>query len=339
MPNVKTSDAGIFLWLTYQALQNMGLDTHAIFSCINLPDQPPDKSIRRDNATQQRFWSSALEISADPHIGLHVGENFPILRGEIIEYLFLSSSTFGDGLKRTIRYQNLLTTALTFDLTIKDHTAIISGLHHPVRHYIECVIGIFLKFLTYISNGEFVAQEIWLPYTEGASIEEYERVWGCKVQLGQTQGCLFFDASLLDLSSPSAEPSLLKIHEQLAEQQLKIIDKYNVIKEIEHLLSEGLLETGEVDLGLIADKLNRNPRTLRADLKSVHTTFEKVLTGYREKTAKVLLANPNISIDQIIYLLGFSEHSAFSRAFKRWTGESPSAYRQRKQQEQNSFQV
>lgn len=331
MPKFKTSDAGIFLWHTYQTLQDMGLDANTIFAGVRLPAELPDKSIRRDNSTQQRFWATAEQISQDSDIGLHVGEHFPVCRGEIIEYLFLSSPTFGEGLQRAIRYQHILTDALSFDLKIQGNSAIICGLQHPVRHYLECAIGVFLKFLLHISQRQFTPQAIWLPYADGAMTDEYRRVWGCETQLGMSEGCIRFDARLLSLASPSAEPTLLKVHEQIAEQQLKVLDKYQLITDIENLLSSGLLETGEVDQNLIAEKLNRHPRTLRADLQAIHITFEKVLANYREKTAKRLLINPHISLDQIVYLLGFSEPSAFSRAFKRWTGETPSTYRQRKQ--------
>ena len=63
----------------------------------------------------------------------------------------------------------------------------------------------------------------------------------------------------------------------------------------------------------------------------IQTSYEKILAQYREKLSRKLLANTQESLDQIVYLTGFSEPSAFSRAFKRWTGETPSAYRQRKQ--------
>lgn len=135
-----------FLWMTYQTMQKMGLDAASIFASVNLPNQPPDKNIRRDNSTQQRFWTAAEEISEDPDIGLHVGSQMPPFRGLVIEYLFLSSSTFGEGLQRALRYQAILTDVFDLKLTIKEDQAILSGFKHPVRHYLECAIGIFLNF-------------------------------------------------------------------------------------------------------------------------------------------------------------------------------------------------
>ena len=153
MTSKKTSDAGIFLWMVYQTMQKMNLDAAAIFASVHLPDQAPDKFVRRDNSTQSRFWHAAAEISRDQNVGLHVGINIPAFRGQVIEYLFLSSPTFGEGLKRTIRYQALLTDAMSFKLIVIDQTtAIISGLSHPIRHYLECAIGILLNFFKYMSK-------------------------------------------------------------------------------------------------------------------------------------------------------------------------------------------
>ena len=332
MTSRKTSDAGIFLWMVYQTMQKMDLDAAAIFARVHLPDQPPDKFVRRDNATQQRFWQAAQQISQDPDIGLHIGANIPPFRGQVIEYLFLSSPTFGEGLKRTIRYQALLTDAMSFQLDlISETTATISGLNHPVRHYLECAIGILLNFFKYISEGTFTPTEIGLPYPDGAHQEEYHKVWGCPVRLGQSNGYICFDQTQLATPSAAHEPELLKVHEHHAAAQLELLNKHQLINEIEKILASGLLESGEFDQNIIAEYLGRSGRSLRADLQLLNTSYEKVIAHYRERLARRLLSQTEESIDQIVYLTGFSEPSAFSRAFKRWTGETPTAYRQRKQ--------
>ncbi|RZG47310.1 AraC family transcriptional regulator [Acinetobacter wuhouensis] len=330
MIDTKSSDAGIFLWMTYQAMQHMGLDAAAIFQSVHLPDQAPDKNIRRANSTQQRFWQAAEKISDDPYVGLHVGVNMPTFRGQVIEYLFLSSSTFGEGLERTLKYQKVLSSAFHLELQKNNEHAFLTGFQHPVRHYQDCAISILVNFFRYMSDGKFRVNHIQLPYSKDIDAKEYEHQWQCAVEFGHLQGRLCFDSDILNLPSPAAEPDLLKIHENIAEQQLEILEKHQLIDEIEKILASGVLESGQFDQEYIAELLQKNPRTLRADLQLINSSYEKILANYREKLSRKLLAYTQENIDQIVYLTGFSEPSAFSRAFKKWTGETPTAYRQRK---------
>lgn len=326
----QTSDSGIFLWMTWQAMQRAGLDSAAIFASVNLPDAPPDPQARRDNSTQRRFWDAAERISGDPDVGLHVGELMPPFRGQVMEYLFLSSPTFGAGLTRALRYHRLLTDALQLDLRMEGDTAVLHGLEHPVRHYLEIALCVFLQFWRHVTEGEFQPREIWLTYEQGAKPADYEKIFGCPVRLGMPEGGIRFDAALLQRPSPAAEPQLLAMHEALAEQRLADLERRDLIARIERELG-GLLESGEVTLELVAAKLQRHPRTLRRDLAEIGTSFNDVLANYRERLARRLLSRTQEPIDQIVYLTGFSEHSAFTRAFKRWTGETPTDYRRRKQ--------
>ncbi len=324
------SDAGVFLWMTYQTMQRMGLDAAAIFASVHLPDEPPDRTVRRDNSTQARFWRAAEAISQDPDVGLHVAEQMPPFRGQVVEYLMLSSPTFGTGLVRMAQYQALMTDALQCTLRVEGETAILSGFSHPVRHYLELAVSIFLGFLRHITDGALTPTEIWLTHPQGATPDLYQQVYGCPVRLGMAEGAICFPAVLLDRPSAAAEPELLRVHESIAKQQLHLLGKQQLIHDIERLLASGLLESGQIDQALIAERLGKTARTLRADLQQIDISFDKIVANYRLRLAKRLLARTSESLDQIVYLTGFSEPSAFSRAFKRWTGETPTDYRKRK---------
>lgn len=331
-PDIPASDAGIFLWMTWQAMQRAGLDCAAIFASVNLPDAAPDPQARRENSTQQRFWNAAERISGDADIGLHVGSLMPPFRGQVLEYLFLSSPTFGDGLNRASHYHRLLTDALRLELAEEDGVAVLQGFTHPVRHYLECAVSIFLQFLRHVTEGEFSPLEIWLPHEKGATAADYEKIYGCPVQLGMPQGAIRFDARLLQRPSPAAEPQLLAMHETLATQRLADLERRDLVRRIERELG-GLLERGDVALETVAARLGRNPRSLRADLALAGSNFNEVVARYRERLARRLLTRTAEPLDQIVYLTGFSEPSAFTRAFKRWTGETPTDYRRRTQAE------
>lgn len=220
MSNIPASDNGTFLWMTYQAMSKAGLDCAAIFASVGMPDEPPDRSQRRINSPQQRFWDAAEKVSGDPDIGLRIGGMLPAWRGQVLEYLFLSSPTFGEGLERALRYSRLMTDAMQFQLRVEGERAILSGLSHPVRHYLECATCIVLRFLRHVSEGDFQPQHIQFAHAEGASGPLYESVYRCPVVLGAEEGALVFPAALLDRASPAAEPELLAVHEKLALQKM-----------------------------------------------------------------------------------------------------------------------
>jgi len=326
------SDNGIFLLMTYQAMSRAGLDCAAIFASVGMPDEPPDQQLRRKNSPQHQFWSAAEKISGDPDIGLRIGDLMPPFRGQVVEYLFLSSPTFGDGLERCIRYHRLLTDALQFSLRMEDDVAVLAGLEHPVRHYLECATSVVLRFLRHVSEGHFQPREIWFTHQDGAVAETYERVYQCPVRLGMPEGVIRFEPDVLSRSSLTAEPELLAIHEDLANAKMADLSRRDFFFRMENELGN-LLERGTVSLDTLAQQMGMSPRSLRSELSKAGTSYKAVLAGFREKLARRLLARTQEPIDQIIYLTGFSEPAAFSRAFKRWTGETPTAYRSRKQQQ------
>jgi len=323
------SDNGIFLRMTYQAMSEAGLDCAAIFASVGMPDTPPDQSERRVNSPQRRFWLKAEQVSGDPDIGLHIGERMPPFRGQVLEYLFLSSPTFGDGLRRALRYNRLMTDALQFHLREENGVAILSGLEHPVRHYLESATCILLRFLSQVTEGDFQATAVRFRHPRGATLEAYRRVLRAPVTLGADEGAIHFDAALLARQSLAAEPELLAVHEQLAENRMIDLARRDFLLALDQELG-GLLEQGNVSLDALSARLGLAPRALRTKLAAAGTSFKTMVAAYRARLARRLLARTNEPLDQIIYLTGFSEPAAFTRAFKRWTGETPTAYRRRK---------
>ncbi|ESK53607.1 hypothetical protein F990_03282 [Acinetobacter tjernbergiae DSM 14971 = CIP 107465] len=329
------SDAGVFPWLTYLAMKDMGLDTDAIFSSVNFLEHSlniPNKNVRYDNHIQEKFWATAEKVSANKDIGLVVGGLMPVLRGDLFGYVFLSSSTFGQALNTTIKYYQLFTSAFdVLKLEIKGEEAYLIGLEHPVRHYLECAISVLLSYLKHVSNEKFKPLEVWLTYCEGADTQKYHEIWGCPVYFNMPEGCIKFNADILNDSSATANKILNKIHETTIEESLTIIEKHELVFKIENIL-EDQLKVGKFKINDIAKILRISSKTLRADLKEVGTGYEKILNEYRQKRARDLLENKKLKTDEVVYLLGFSEPSAFSRAFKYWTGETPSQFRKRKRE-------
>ncbi|MEG2434138.1 MAG: helix-turn-helix domain-containing protein, partial [Acinetobacter sp.] len=180
------------------------------------------------------------------------------------------------------------------------------------------------------TEGRFEPIYIDFNFSQGASDAEYFRVYECPVSLGQKETRLYFDPSILDYPLWQAEPELLQLHEQLALEKLQELARYDLVGEVRRAIGS-TLESGETTLETVAAQLSITPRRLRTQLSEANTSFQQILSDYRCRLAKKLLANTNESVERIVYLTGFSEPSTFYRAFKRWTNETPVEYRKRKQ--------
>jgi AraC-like DNA-binding protein len=328
------TDAVILLRLVYQAMQHAGIDAEAVLNRVGVAASSLDDARMRTPSTAHRvFWEAVEEVSGDPHAGLHLGEHLPIFRGQVLEYLFLSSPTFGDGLKRAIRHERLLSDAARSRLVLTASECYLTNdfPQDAPRHTVEAFVCGLQGFFRHITEGAFAFRELHFRHGEGADAAEYERVYGCPVRLGSDGIRLYFDRLLLARPSPHAEPELLALHEQVASARMAELERHDLVRDVRRIIGESL-EEGDVSLEQVAARLGIKPRALRTRLTEAGTSFNQVLGEYRCRLAKRLLARTDESIDQIVYLTGFSEPSTFYRAFKRWVGDTPVEYRRKRRQ-------
>ena len=127
-------------------------------------------------------------------------------------------------------------------------------------------------------------------------------------------------------TSPSDNP-LLGLFDAFAKVITQRIDDPNSLRGKVEAGLEPMLQSGDISLDQLASELGMSRATLQRRLKAEGTTFEAILDGLRQRLARDYLRKQNFSVKQTAYLLGFSDPAAFSRAFKRWTGQSPSELR------------
>ncbi|AOA57208.1 AraC family transcriptional regulator [Acinetobacter larvae] len=331
------TDASVVLRLGYQAIRRADLPTEEILTRAGVALNMLEQNARTPLSAQYAFWVAAEEVSKDPDIGLHLGEYLPLYRGQVIEHLFMSSGTFGEGLTRALAYQRLISDAFHAKLVVEeDGRCYLSNGVQPWsksivnRHFSECAISGILRFFKFITEGRFQPIYIDFDFADGAAEEEYLRVYECPVSLGQRETRLYFDAAVLTHPLWQAEPELLQLHEQLAIEKLQELARYDLVGEVRRAIGASL-ESGETTLETVAAQLHITSRRLRTQLSEADTSFQQILSDYRCRLAKKLLANTSESVERIVYLTGFSEPSTFYRAFKRWTNETPVEYRKRKQ--------
>jgi AraC-like DNA-binding protein len=328
-------DSGHFLEVIHAGMVKAGLDTHAIYERLGYnAEELPLREMRTPHQLQAYFWETVETVSGDPDVGLHLCPYLPVFHGEVLEYLIFSSATLGEGLERALKYLRLLSDALNMRIVSDGDgaRALITGTAAEapqLRHTEICIVYELMQFLKSVTDGRFVAQRVALRCSRRAPQTDYDRIFGCPVSFGTAENELWFDPSVLEYRSPRWDPDLLKLHEDLAERRLSKLRRHDLIERIQKLFAQRL-ELDQLTLEDVAAELGVPTRRLRFELSRAGTSFSGLLADFRFAMAKRLLAGTEESIENIVYLTGFSEPSTFYRAFKRWSSMTPVQYREQK---------
>jgi AraC-like DNA-binding protein len=325
------TDSGTLVRMAYQGLLNLDVDADEVLRrCGMDPAQLYKPNLRTHFSAQPLFWEAAVELSGDPCIGLHLGEKMPVYKGQILEYLLLSSTTFGDGLRRVLSYQRLISDAMHGEVTESTTpflTNYFSEHQYLTPHLAEAMVVSLIRFLQSVSDDKFKPTRICFTHNAKTNHEEYQRIFQCPVEFNTQQFRLYFDPQILGYRSPYAEPELLSMHVQSADQHMEQLEKRDLIIEVRSQVG-ALLESGDITLERISLELRISPRQLRHQLTLAGTSLQRIITQHRKSLSRRLLSQTDESIAEIVYLTGFSEPSTFYRAFKRWEGMTPIEYRQ-----------
>lgn len=302
-------------------LKSQGLDP-AIFL---------DPEARVPHAAAVSLWPAAARMTGDMNLGLHVAEGIRPGSFGILEYVVRTSDTLGMGLQRLSRYHRLMHGAAEVKLAVHHDRAILShqlpipgGLPRAVSEFIVASLLIGSRQAT---GMHWNPLEVRFLHSAPDDVTEYERLFGCLLRFGHSRNELVFPRDLLDAPLIKADTALQTILEAQAAAILEALPRGEAATDAVRRHLAGELGEGQPTLELIAPRLHMSARTLHRRLEEEGTSFREILTEVRREIATRHLVERRLAIGEIAFLLGFSEPSAFHRAFKRWTGHAPLAYR------------
>jgi AraC-like DNA-binding protein len=285
----------------------------------------------------ERLWKVAVARTGDPLVGLHMGESYNPGTLDILGYVVLSCRTVGELLEKFARFARILNDGLRVELVRERSTAycgctFVAGNNYLLRapeQAIDATWAGVARELNRLPVTPVVAQSVWFRRVApgGDELTEYKRVIGAPLKFGATEDRFVLSSG--DLAKPirSANPALLAIFERHAEDALRSIESSNTrANQVARVLAEKLKGKAP-NIQEVARDLAMSSRNLQRTLRESGTTYQVLLDEVRRDVAIRHLANPSTSVSQVGFLLGFSEPSAFHRAFRRWTGKSPGEFR------------
>lgn len=300
-------------------------------ACIN-PDflNLPDKRLTSQEAN--RIFLEVAKLTKNENIGLHQGERLSKGFSNILGHILMNCHNLGDAVEKYIKYEKIVDETSISEITIKGNAAVFSLTSIDKAWKGNRILSDFkvsgMLLYTQILSGKRIAlKEVYFDHCKPQDISEYQRIFNCPLYFGKSTNALVFDKGLLQLPIIEPNKELLMLFEGIAQNTLERIEKSEAYtKKVLNIIVKEI--NGEIpSLDVVAKKLAMSTRSLQGHLKKEGTSYIKLLNEVRKDIAINCLKEKNAPIAEIAYILGFSEASAFNRAFKKWTNLTPCEFR------------
>ncbi len=302
------------------------LDTFYASSDLT-PQMLADTEARVSPAQFCVAWAETIRLSGDPALALRIAEETPVGAFGIVEYVCRAAPTLRGALEQWVRYLGLLDDAVEVGLVPeKSHVSLRvlmeSEAPAPASH--ELCFAMVARHAKNMLQGGFRLSEIRFHHraTDVALIPRYRAFFECEVRFGTKYTEMLFEESVLDTVLPTADANLLAILLPLATAQRERASPHPLLTDQVRRALRAALSSDDAQLESVAKRLGMTGRSLQRRLKDEGTVFQTVRDEMRRDLADHYLGQ-GMSFAEISFLLGFSEPSAFFRAFKRWTGLTP----------------
>jgi len=280
----------------------------------------------------QKLWIAAEKATGDSCFGLVVGANIRPTTFHALGFSWLASRTLLESLQRFCRYTHLINNAAySMLLTEQDDTWVLSvepapgALEEATRLSMDALFVAVIRLCKQTKDSNFHPEAIYMKRAPEQRADEYVQALEAPVHFNSDINGLAFSRQLMEEPLPGENLELAIANDRIAEEYIAALEPNNVATEVRKLLIE-LLPSGEANQEAIAGQMNRSLSTLQRQLSTENTNYKEIREQTRKELAEQYVREGRYTLSQIAYLLGFSDQSNFSRAFRRWTGISPGGY-------------
>lgn len=316
------------------AMADLGVGADALFDGTGIaPGAMADPQARISHVQKIALFGNVLRLSPEPAIGLLAGQRQRISDFGVFGYAVLTSATMADAIAFGIEHVRLVGPVLEKSFRVEGEVAIFEG--HDVMD-----LGPLLPLATefwFSSIHALISRAIerphrsrrlLLPYPAPAYARRYEDVLLCPVEFDAGVMQWEFDAALLPLPLPNANPITADVCAGFCARMLEDIGReHALVKAIREACLNRMDDLPRAEQ--MAGQLNLSTRTLHRRLVEAGTSYQAIIDGIRERLAVEFLERTDLSVDEIAERSGFSDVSNFRKAFKKWTGQTPAYFRDR----------
>jgi AraC-like DNA-binding protein len=313
-------------------LREIGADIEAIFEGSGIDPAAITPDLRLPFPDLLNLLERAATISNCPHLGLLFGKRFDLVKHHgIIGELMHTAPTLKQAMVDCVTWQlGYSSGAIVYLNKLGNEYAFGYGTYEVssrgTRVLYDVIVCIAIQMVYELSNGTVKPIEVHLAHDAESESAIYRKLLKLPVRFNQNRTCVWVEAAAMQIKPPQANPEtrqrlLELIEETLWETKPDFVDKAR------HAIRQLMYYNG-FKMPAVATELGLHPRTLRRRLAAEGETFEKLRDAVRYSVARELLELTNIPVGEISAFLYFASPGVFSKTFRRWSGTSPSSWRQ-----------
>jgi len=309
-------------------LRELGYDVGSLLSAVGLVDV----SLAPDNRVPCESYGALIAAAQrqrfTPNLSLAVARATPLGAYPLLDYLVATSDSVGAGVKQLARYFSLVGSPLTF--AIHENAAVVrvefgnATLPFTVEHQ----AALMVQHLRAETEGRFTAAAVAFQHHPD-DLAEFSRALGCPVESGKTWSGMLIAPEAWCYPLRRRDPVLRQVLEGRADDILaRRPSRAGVAADVRRTLMMHMT-SGDTRVGTVARRLAMSGRTLQRRLADEGVSYQELLDDARKVTSGRCLMDSALTVGEVAYVVGYSEPAPFHRAFKRWYGMTPEAFRQK----------
>lgn len=310
------------------ACGRLGLDPDAILAASGLLREQvydPDARIPADQA--DAVWRHAFAQANTPDLALLAAEALPFGAYKVIDFVVANAATVGEGLLRICRYFPIIDPR--GQIVIEDGALVMASDGHavpaPAQQYTFAAIVLRSRAA---AGVPWPISHVDFTYDAPDDLTAHTRIFGDACRFGQAAARLLVPPASWSLRVEGANEALFSVLDDHAQRLLAELPEPELpFTDLLRRHVQAQLCGGDLSIAAVAKPMGMSERTLQRRLEELELSYSQVVGEVRYEVSESYLREPNVSIAEVAWLLGFSDQSAFGRAFKRWTGQTPGAWR------------
>jgi AraC-like DNA-binding protein len=313
------------------ALAHLGYDVEELLASVGLGGLDlADPDGRVPCTAYGDVLGAAQRKRFTPNLALRLAQHVPIGAFPLLDYLVLTSDTVGAGVRQLGRCFRLVSSPIVFDIREDALPIEVRLTLCEMPFMVEYTASLIVLHLRKETEGGFAAVSASFAHRPDDAAE-FERVFGCAIRGGAPWSGLSVAPDVWRLPLRRSDPVLRAILERQAEEVLaRMPVRDGMAAEVGRVLA-ARVNGGDTRIAEVARQLATSPRTLQRRLAAAGVSYQELLDAARREVAGQHVSGSRMSISEVAYLLGYSEPAPFHRAFKRWYGVTPQAFRKARQ--------